>query len=170
MVGSLFGWKSFWQNRSTTDDLPTADSPAYPSSRQEGRWNESKGRGFVMVRSRSAAGGTEDQWSVPDHRSWLSTELAFCPPAWTAAERGQPHDDDADEKGGARSRCSLPPALSRTERVRLDVPRRTSLTWTGRVGGCSGALILMCRVVAVKPSGSEATVEPDFIVRSRASS
>lgn len=27
IVGSLLGWKSFWQKRRTTDDLPTADSP-----------------------------------------------------------------------------------------------------------------------------------------------
>lgn len=27
MVGSLLAWKSFWQKRRTTEDLPTADSP-----------------------------------------------------------------------------------------------------------------------------------------------
>lgn len=29
IVGSLFSWKSFWTNRSTTDDLPTAASPVH---------------------------------------------------------------------------------------------------------------------------------------------
>lgn len=27
IVGSLLGWKSFWQKRSTTELFPTADSP-----------------------------------------------------------------------------------------------------------------------------------------------
>lgn len=31
IVGSLFGWKSFWQNRNTTLDFPTALSPARQS-------------------------------------------------------------------------------------------------------------------------------------------
>lgn len=63
MVGSLFGWKSFWQNRSTTDDLPTADSPASSYSRGVGmnRRVESSSWSEVGVQR----GGKGDQQNVP---------------------------------------------------------------------------------------------------------
>ena len=108
MVGSLFAWKSFWQKRRTTDDLPTADSPAHARRHAQ-----------VSVRLQPRL---------------VAPPPAPIPPSISNALQdpgiGQEEAQGLDVDVGGD-------ALAKAESAAL--PRRTSLTCTGRAGGACAA-------------------------------